>query len=190
MESVVSRIFYENTVMGEINLPVSGKGNDKPKAKKLSTRVDLTPMVDLGFLLITFFIFTTTMSEPTALKLKMPHDSVLDPNKTPETKTLNLIISGNNKILHYTGLDINSIKEVADKDEAIRNVIIAKKQELAKRFGKGEHLVVLIKPTYEARYESIVNVIDEMTINDVRRYVFMDPTAEEVKSAEQLAATF
>ncbi len=68
------------------------------KSKKLSTRIDLTPMVDLGFLLITFFIFTTTMAKPNALNLNVPADGI--DTKTAAGKTLSLILDKDNNIYY------------------------------------------------------------------------------------------
>src|SRR5829696_1531969 len=81
------------------------KGPGVKKAKKLSTRVDMTPMVDLGFLLITFFIFTTTMQSPTAMDLNMPKDTKKDEdlNKAKESGALTVLLGKQNAVYFYEG---------------------------------------------------------------------------------------
>src|SRR5688572_25198509 len=107
------------------------KGPGVKKAKKLSTRVDMTPMVDLGFLLITFFIFTTTMSTPTTMDLIMPEDK--DDTKVTEVKqsgSLTILLGKADQVYYYEG--ILTVKEGTNNFKAttfkgIRDVIINKK---------------------------------------------------------------
>ncbi len=79
------------------------------RSKKLSTKVDLTPMVDLGFLLITFFIFTTTLSQAHAISLVMPTDEpTTNPSQVSQDKTLQIVLGANNQVAYYYGDDIGS----------------------------------------------------------------------------------
>src|ERR1700733_2328278 len=99
--------------MAELNTPTTGhkKSRGVQKTKKLSTRVDLTPMVELGFLLITFFIFTTTMARPKAMGLILPKD--VPENKwinEPEGAVITLLPAKNNLVYYYEGSDPKNMK--------------------------------------------------------------------------------
>jgi len=159
------------------------------RSKKLSTRVDLTPMVDLGFLLITFFIFTTTMNQPNALKLVVPDDrDMTDPGKVAENKTISLILEANDRILYYQGLNKDQWQTTNYSAAGLRSVIQKKLADVKLRFGKSSETVVLIKPTSEASYRNIVNILDEMLINDVKKYVLMESSPPEASLGSSIAA--
>ncbi len=171
------------------------KGPGVKKAKKLSTRVDMTPMVDLGFLLITFFIFTTTMSSPTTMDLNMPKDTNKDEelNKTKESGALTILLGKNDQVYYYEGQllpDASNFKQTTFK--GIRDEIISKKKAVianyrtdadceAKAREKGrpvsdcaeQDFVVVIKPDKEATYKNTVDILDEMTINRVKRFAMV-----------------
>jgi len=161
--------------MAEMDTGGGGKHKKGPgvkKGKKLSTRVDLTPMVDLGFLLITFFIFTTTMSQPTAMRLFLPKDTDKpeEQNKLKASGALTLMLGNNDRVYYYEGElapDGSNFKGASYKE--IRDVIINKKKST-----NPKDFMVVIKPNKEASYKNVVDALDEMTINEVKRYAMVE----------------
>jgi biopolymer transport protein ExbD len=148
------------------------KGPGVKKSKKQSTRVDLTPMVDLGFLLITFFIFTTTMSQPTALHLGLPKDTDKpdEQNKVKESAVLTLLLGKADAVYYYAGTLANDASNFKSTNfKGIRDVILDKK-----RTTNPNDFVVIIKPDKESVYKNFVNILDEMLIDDVKRYATVD----------------
>ena len=168
--------------MAEMEVKSSGgkKGPGVKKSKKLSTRVDLTPMVDLGFLLITFFIFTTTMAQPTAMNLNMPKDTDKpdEINKVKETGSLTLMLGKGNVIYYYFGRDPATMQTTGYKD--VRKIILDKKKSTPV-----DDLFIIIKPDKDATYKNAVDILDEMTINDIPRYAMVNPTPDEYNKIQQ-----
>ena len=160
--------------MAEITSKESHKNQRRGvgRSKKLSTRVDLTPMVDLGFLLITFFIFTTVMSQPKAMKLVMPADSIIEmPIK--KSAALTLLPAANETVYYYEGNFEESILQVTSLN-GLRDIIIDKKRRT-----KPSNLFVIIKPSKVSVYGNIVKVLDEMIIDDIKSYALVDITEKE-----------
>ena len=153
------------------------------KSKKLSTRVDLTPMVDLGFLLITFFIFTTSMSQPTAMKLTMPDDrDVVDSTKAPANLTLKLFLGKDHNIYYYKGAFDGNLQSTNFNKNEIRAVIQDKVKDVQNRYGDKKKAIVLIKVTNEAMYSDIVDALDEMLITGVDKYMLLDASPDELSA--------
>ena len=204
--------------MADIDVSSGGGGHKQgpgvKKAKKLSTRVDMTPMVDLGFLLITFFIFTTTMSTPNTMALNVPK-KVQDTTQQIEVKesnALTIVLGKNRGIYYYEGrLEADGSNFKSSTFKEIRDEIIKKRKEVMSRHIHDEDckkiwekhngdqtscldkdFVVVIKPSKDASYGSTIDVLDEMAINDVKAFAVVDILPQEVaflEKTEQQPAT-
>ncbi len=192
--------------MAEMDTSSSGghkKGPGVKKGKKLSTRIDLTPMVDLGFLLITFFMFTTTLAKPKTMEINMPFK---DPNLTEDNKSkvkestaLTILLSKDHRLYYYEGLGSDptvppDVKVTYFKSkDGIRDVIIGKKDKVAAlqrsgALGPKDYATILIKPDSTCTYDDMVNILDEMAINAVSTYAIVDITPvdqEFIQKTEQ-----
>jgi biopolymer transport protein ExbD len=166
--------------MAEIQVSAkAGRGKKTPPP-----RIDLTPMVDLGFLLITFFMYTTTMANPHAMEINMPSNEI---TKTPtafiEESTITLIAGKNHAVFYYNGSLKDERQLMKTSVDKVRNVIINKKNVVAalpENFSKEAHkLHVLIKAGAGCTYGDIVALLDEMNIVDVPYYALVDVTPEE-----------
>jgi biopolymer transport protein ExbD len=157
--------------------------SSKRKLVKRNTRVDLTPMVDLGFLLITFFVFTTQLSQPTAMNLNMPYDKVDPGDLVCASCVLTVILKENNVIQYYQGMaSVSTIVDSTDfKADGIRRILSQKRASVKNSRGKVDDFVVVIKSTQESTFQNFVDMMDEVTIGNIRHYYVAEIDAEERK---------
>lgn len=184
--------------MAEIQTADSGarkKGGGKVRSKKMSTRVDLTPMVDLAFLLITFFMLTTTLAKPQIMPVVMPEKDVEEEQlkPTPESQVLTLLLGADDKVYYYEGINDAKLDSTDYSAEGLRKVILDKKDRVKQQHGdlekddpknpgqkkKVSKLNVIIKPTKDSRYKNLVDAFDEMKITNVALYVLLDISKQE-----------
>ena len=163
-----------------------GKGGKK-RAKKMSTKIDMTPMVDLAFLLLTFFMLTTTFAKPNVMQLTMPvkkTDDVED-TKIKASQAMTIILGKDNKAYYYFGLNTPNDKSVAKPEmkvtnfaaNGIRQVILDRQRQAA---GSEERLpIILIKPNEDSKYRNMVDILDEMNITSQKKYALVKMTKDD-----------
>jgi len=149
----------------------SGKKDGKVRSKKTSTRIDMTPMVDLAFLLLTFFVMTTTLNKPQTMEITMPEKPKKE-DKQPvvnEKRVLTLVLAGNNKVYWYLGITDPKVELSDFSNDGIRKVLLQQNAQI-------KEMVVLIKPSDESKYKNVVDILDEMNISNIARYALVDIT--------------
>jgi biopolymer transport protein ExbD len=187
-------------IMANLETAEAGKMNaGKVRSKKMSTRIDFTPMVDLGFLLITFFMLTTTLNKPQIMPVVFPEKIPIHekPDEVKANRVLTLLLGANDLVYYYKGITNPRLDSTNYSAEGLRKVILQQKAEvraagfedkeyeLTKKDGTKEQrirnqAVVLIKPLERSRYKNVVDTFDEMAITDIATYVLLEPAVQEI----------
>jgi biopolymer transport protein ExbD len=169
-------------IMAEITTNTTAKTNKGKRVNKKSTRVDLTPMVDLGFLLLTFFVFTTTMARPASMNIVQPKDS--DSNTDiPQSCALTVLLANDDKIFYYEGLQQDNpvLMETNFGVDGLRQLLLQKKAAVQKIRGSADQMVLILKMTDDSNYKNFVDVVDEVQITGVKHYFMAEPDAVDKK---------
>jgi biopolymer transport protein ExbD len=169
--------------MAEINTGGGGSKNGKKRSKKMSTKVDMTPMVDLAFLLITFFMLATTLTKQQKFDFGVPPD-VKDPKEQPELKASNAItiILGKNDLVYWYVMNQDGSTDFHETDfssEGIRATLLERKNKI------GNDLNVVIKPMKDSKYKNLIDIIDELAILGIGKKALVDATPEDVKLVQK-----
>jgi len=171
--------------------PGSGKHEGGVRSKKMSTRVDLTPMVDLAFLLITFFMLTTTLNKPKAMQLNMPKKPEKEEEKQEigDCQVLNLLLDTMDRVWYYEGLQVAGLKQTSfSGDEGgVRKIILDMMKKVPNECpltskGAKRDAIVLIKMLKTARYKNMVDILDEMDITGCKIYAIQEPDPIEMEA--------
>ncbi|NUO03231.1 MAG: biopolymer transporter ExbD [Saprospiraceae bacterium] len=171
----------------------------KPKRgspRRIPIRIDLTPMVDLGFLLITFFMLTTMLAQPQVMPMVMPDKTpVNDPPVVSANQAITLLLGAKDKVYWYEDPANARLDSTTFESDGLRQVLLDKKARVRNRYGDKirpdiykpgtmkttSKLTVLIKATPEARYKNVVDVFDEMKICEIAHYVMLDISPQELQ---------
>lgn len=177
--------------MAELNAS-SGKSTGKTSRKRLDARVDMTAMVDLAFLLITFFILATTLMKPKMVKIVMPDKEppeVIDYFDIAESRTMTIVLGNNNQAVSYLGMTekpLTSPQITGYGKNGLREAILETVASVKQKTGKD--LFVIIKPSDHSVYENLVNTLDEVHIAGAGNYAIEDITSKEVTLLKQKKA--
>jgi len=162
--------------MATLNVPQSGKAV-KGSSRKPIPGVDLTAMVDLAFLLITFFMLTTSLGKMNAMDIAKPDlvPSIEKLEPWPASRTLTVLLGKDNKVVYYLGEASKSPMQITDLPE-IRKILLTNQKIVAEthKASKNQEMYVIIKPTSTSVYKNFVDVIDEIGINKINTYAIDD----------------
>lgn len=130
-----------------------GKSSKRKTKKRVGFVLDMTPLVDITFLLLTFFMFTTTMATPQVMEMKVP-PQVDIPIDVPESKLLSILIDDEGDIFYY---------KAQEAAEPIKREDVSK-LAVKENLNQINELIIVLKPSNEAQYGVIIEILDELNL--------------------------
>lgn len=164
--------------MAEVNQAseagVKKQGRKKVRSKKASTKIDMTPMVDLAFLLLTFFMLTTTFTKPQTMQIEMPAKPQKEEDipVVNEKRVLTLVLGEADKVYWFVGITDPKVARTDFSREGIRKIVVQHNARI-------KNMIVLIKTSKNSRYKNLVDIFDEMNICNIARFALVDITPED-----------
>lgn len=168
--------------MAELNNTPLKNVTKKTRARKQAPKVDLTAMVDLAFLLITFFMLTTSLNKPYELEVAVPDKSANSTHNMDERRIVNLIINENSVDIYHGNMEvpIESIKNIRSTENDLTNTLNDINHRI-NSFTGGKPAIVLIKPTKEATTKDIIHSFNEIRKASIKHYMLSKLSNEEEK---------
>ncbi|HMR18039.1 MAG TPA: biopolymer transporter ExbD [Sphingobacterium sp.] len=166
--------------MAELNQKSTTPVNKKHRTRKVAPKVDLTAMVDLAFLLITFFMLTTSLNKAHSLDVAMPSNEQESTIDMDERRIISLLIAEGQASWYHGNFSnpISPPESVSLQSSELRTVLGKMKNQIPILTG-GKDMVVLIKPGKEARTADIIHTLDELKVSDIKRYIISKISSEE-----------
>jgi biopolymer transport protein ExbD len=161
--------------MAAIAQPASGNKRGKRRSRKMSPRIDMTPMVDLAFLLLTFFMLTTTLSKLFVMEITLPDKSSSNTPAAPVVKAsqvITLILGEKDKVYWYQGVQAPEVNVTDYSAQGIRQVLKEKNEQIGDMY-------VIVKPARRSRYQNLVDVLDEIREKKTISYSLVSITSED-----------
>jgi biopolymer transport protein ExbD len=144
---------------GDVAEPkAKGKGKKRKKGRRLGIRIDMTPLVDVAFLLLTFFMFTTSMSRPQTMEINLPPDKDV---KVEVAESNLMTLRVNDRAEVFWSMGIESPKRIDQKDLRVF---------LRDRLAGNPKLIVVLKIDRAGKYSTMVNLIDELNLSQITRF--------------------
>ncbi|MTH16843.1 biopolymer transporter ExbD [Flavobacterium sp. LC2016-01] len=149
----------------------------KVRSKKLNSRVDLTAMVSVSFLLIIFFMVVGELSKPKSIDLSRNDCCDCPIPHYEENRSITVMLGENDKLIYYMGILSSPIiapKEIKYGKDGIRQELLKRNKsmlEYSAALGKpGRGISVIIKPTKKSNFKNLVDMLDEMKIANIDSY--------------------